>query len=114
VIGILGHIATADTDPTADELSYIESRLMDGHTKIEALWNQVWEDRRAEREAQRVALAAAEERAKEAAPGSRAQLLRVRAALNMTRASHRVAIEQCNQMTDQVTAALAEGSEAQA
>lgn len=113
VIGILGHVGRADTNPTSEELTYIEDRLSECHETLHWLWNHVWEERRAEREAHRAALAAAEARAVDAGPGSVAQMKRARAAVEFLHASHTVGLQQCDEMAAEIAAALAEaGTEA--
>lgn len=106
--GIVDHIATADNEATPGELAFLAARLLEAHGTIEGLWKQAWEERNAERREHEAALKAAEDRAKQAAPGSVQQIKAVRAMVNMVRAGHRAAVMHCDEIADAADAALAE------
>lgn len=105
---MLGHMAGSKFEVDSDQLHYIESRLIECHRKLDTLWKQAWEDRKAEHEVHRAALAEANAKAKEAAPGSVGQLRSMEAMLSILRSGHRVALEQAEEMAEGVKAALAE------
>ena len=94
-----------------------EGRLKEGHRKIGALWRQVWQDQRAEQQAQQAELAEAKATAKQArddaAPGSVAELKRVQAFLDFARTSHRVSLDPCNEAGAELDKLPAERAEAQ-
>jgi len=108
---MLGHMATSDAEVLTEHLHFIEDRLIAAHRRLEALWQQAWQDRKAERAQHAAELAAAEARAKEAAPGSVAQIKRAQVLLSILRTGHRVASEQCDEMGEEIAAALAKREE---
>ena len=67
-VGILGHLITARDDVQIDEWQKCEGDLITAMMRIEDLWKQVWDQRKAEKRAHREALEAV--RAEKAAPGS--------------------------------------------
>ena len=67
-IGILGHLITARDDVEIDEWQKCEGDLITAMMRIEDLWKQVWDQRKAEKRAHEAALEAV--RAEKAAPGS--------------------------------------------
>jgi hypothetical protein len=73
-IGILGHLATAEGEVTQDQWQYVESNLISIHARLEALWSAAWEQHKAEDQAHEEALA--EAKARTAAPGSEADIVR--------------------------------------
>jgi hypothetical protein len=94
-IGILGHLATAEGEVTQDQWQYVESNLIDSHARLEDLWSAGWEQRKAERQAQEEALAAA--KARTAAPGSAEDIERADALWHLLRGAALVTLRQCRE-----------------
>jgi hypothetical protein len=69
-IGILGHLAVAENEVTADEWQHVENGLISVHARLEALWTAAWEQWKSERQAHKEALADAQAEPKTAAAGS--------------------------------------------
>lgn len=105
---MLGHMATSDTDVTADHLHFVESRLIECHRKLEVFWQQAWDDMKAEHAQHAAELAEAKAKAAESAPGSIRQIKQAQGMLTILRAGHRAALDQCEEIGNAITEALAE------
>lgn len=105
---MLGHMATSDAEVTAEHLHFIEDRLIATHRRLDALWQQAWQERHAEHERHAAELAAAKAEAAEAAPGSIHQIKRASAMLALLRAGTVVMAERVADMEAEIAAALAE------
>lgn len=110
--GILGHLATSDHDPSPDQITYVETRLIETHRTLARLWARLWEERKAEHEAHAAELAKIKAAAEEAAPGSLKQIKRADAMLCLLRAGNTVMAERVAAMEAEIAAALAERAEA--
>jgi hypothetical protein len=94
-IGILGHLITARDDVQIDEWQKCEGDLVTAMMRIEDLWKQVWDQRKAEKRAHEAALDAL--RAEKAAPGSVEQREQVEALWVLLRSAVTVAAGQCHE-----------------
>ncbi len=108
---MLGHMATSDAEVLTEHLHFIEDRLIAAHRRLESLWQQVWEDRKAEHAQHEAELAKAKAEAEDAAPGSVKQIKRAAVMLSLLRAGTQVMSERVAEMEAEVTAAFAEREE---
>jgi hypothetical protein len=72
-IGILGHLIQSPLQVEKSEWCKVEDELIDYAKRIEALWHQAWEQRKADKEEYEAELAAVRDEAKaqKASPGQR-------------------------------------------
>ena len=94
-VGILGHLITARDDVQIDEWQKCEGDLITAMMRIEDLWKQVWDQRKAEKRAHEAALDAV--RAEKAAPGSAEEREQVEALWVLLRSAVTVAAGQCHE-----------------